>query len=108
MTAKEFWERVDSQLRRQDISITEMCSLIEKSPNTVFSQRKKLNMPKADQIRRMEEVLRCSLLDDSSDDPFVEYLPYLRQAEEWQLRSVRQILGMPDVEKKKMEALFQR
>ncbi|MBQ4281066.1 MAG: hypothetical protein II753_03090 [Spirochaetales bacterium] len=46
----------------------------------------------------MEQALRCSLIED---DSFLEYLPYLRNAEEWQLRSVRQILNMPEPASKK-------
>ena len=96
MKAQDFWERVDEQLKQQHISVTEMCALIGKSCNTVFSQRKKLNMPKADQIKKMEEVLGYKLLDENED--CMEYLPYLRKAEDWQLRSVRQILNMPPFE----------
>ena len=98
MDANEFWEKVDHQLKTQGLTVSELSDLIGKSRNTVFAQRKNHNMPKADQIIRMEYYLRCRLLDDENqDDSFTEYLPYLRKAEEWQLKSVRQILNMPDV-----------
>lgn len=57
-------------------------------------------MPKAEQIRKMEAVLKCKFFGEDQDDSCMEYLPYLRKAEEWQLRSVRQILNMPEAEKK--------
>ena len=96
MTAKQLWSRVEVQLKKQGLTITELASLIGKSRNTLFSQRKFGYMPKADQIKKMEEVLGCKLLDENED--CMEYLPYLRKAEDWQLRSVRQILNMPPLE----------
>lgn len=93
MEAKEFWAKVDRQLQLQGLTVLELSSLIGKSRNTIYSQKTYFYMPKADQIKKMEEVLGCKLLDD--DESFSEFLPYLRKAEEWQLRSIRQILGMP-------------
>ena len=99
MDGKEFWTRVDAQLKSQDLSITELASLIGQSRNTLFAQRNRYTIPKVNQVNKMESVLRCKLTED--DDSFIEYLPYLRQAEEWQLKSVRQILNMPELVSKK-------
>ena len=93
MDGKGFWEKVDHQLENQGLSITELSELIGQSRNTLFSQRHRLVVPKAEQINRMEKALKCRFYDE--DDSCLEYLPYLRKAEEWQLRSVRQILNMP-------------
>jgi len=99
MDAKAFWDKVDEQLRRQGLTITELAVLIGKSRGTLFSQRNLKQLPKVEQWNKMEEVLKCKFLDD--DNSFEEYLPYLRQAEEWQLKSVRQILNMPEPVSKK-------
>ena len=93
MTGREFWESVDEQLKAQGLSITELSMLINQSRNTLFSQRHRLVIPKMDQIRKMEEVLKCRFFE--SDESFMEYIPYLQAAKEWQLMSVRQILNMP-------------
>lgn len=98
MDGKEFWTKVDEHLRDQGLTITELATLIGQSRNTLFVQRNRFTVPKAEQIKRMEQALRCSLIED---DSFLEYLPYLRNAEEWQLRSVRQILNMPEPASKK-------
>ena len=95
MDAESFWKKVDEQLREQEMTISEMCELIGKSRNTVFSQRQNHVMPRIDQVKKMEEVLHCSLMSDEGQDPFMEYLPHLRRAEKWQLYSVRRILNMP-------------
>lgn len=94
MTGKEFWEKVDEKLKEQDISITELAVLLGLSRNTFYAQRNRLTIPKVGQIRDMENVLKCNFFTE--EDSFEEYLPYLRRAEEWQLRSVRQILNMPE------------
>ena len=101
MSADDFWKLVDKQLKLQGITITELSTLIGKSKYTLFSQRRCSNMPKAEQIRKMEAVLKCKFFEEDLDDSCMEYLPYLRQAEEWQLKSVRQILNMPEPVSKK-------
>jgi len=95
MEGKEFWSKVDLQLKAQGLSVTELASMIGQSRNTLFVQRNRYTVPKLDQVKRMERALQCKLYED--DNSCMEFLPYLRQAEEWQLRSVRQILNMPDL-----------
>ena len=94
MTGKEFWEKVDEKLKEQNVSITELAVLLGLSRNTFYAQRNRLTIPKVEQIHKMEKELKCNFF--TAEDSFEEYLPYLRQAEEWQLRSVRQILNMPE------------
>lgn len=100
MNANEFWNLVDRCLEREHMTITELAERIQKSRNTLFSQRKNGYMPKANQVKRMEQVLNCKLIssgpDDDSDAMFLEYLPYLKAAQEWQIQAVRQILRMPE------------
>lgn len=97
MTGKDFWNKVDEQLKAQNVSLTELAVMMGLSRNTFYAQRSRLTIPKIGQIKHMERVLNCSLVED---DSFLEYLPYLRNAEEWQLRSVRQILNMPEPSQK--------
>ena len=94
MTAKEFWDKANHQLKSQGVTITELADLIGISRNTLYSQRKNGYLPKVNQIKKMEDVLKCKFFDE--DDSCLEFLPYLRQAEKWQLKSVRQILNMPE------------
>ena len=94
MDGKTFWKQVDDQLKTQGLTITELATLIGQSRSTLFVQRNRLTVPKANQIRKMEDVLGIRFFEE--EDSCMEYLPYLRKAEEWQLKSVRQILNMPE------------
>lgn len=96
MTGTEFWKKVDDQLKEQEITLTELAMMMGLSRNTLYAQRNRLTIPKVGQIHGMENILKCKFFDE--DNSFMEYLPYLRNAEEWQLRSVRQILNMPEPE----------
>lgn len=54
MDGKQFWNKVDALLRRNNITVTELASLIGQSRNTLFVQRARATIPKIDQIKRMD------------------------------------------------------
>lgn len=96
MEPEKFWEIVDKLLLEQGLTLTELAGLTGTSRNTIFGQRSRKQFPKQAQIMKMEEVLGVDLRERPMAEDFDEYLPYLRKAEPWQIKSVRQILGMPE------------
>lgn len=103
---KTYWNRIDEALSRKNLTMTEMAAAIGYKRETIYYQKRKGQFPKVKQMEAIENFLGINPLEEGSVlSPFAEYIPYLEQAEAWQIKAVRELLKMPPLEdcKKKNE-----
>lgn len=98
-----FWEKIDLGLKQKNITMTILASDLGLKRETIYTQKRRKQLPKAEHIVAMLNYL--GIEDTSKKSPFAEYIPYLEQAEAWQIKAVRELLKMPPLEdyKKKNE-----
>lgn len=98
MDAEKYWNIIYATLEAKGISITDFAKEIGFKRETIYTQRRKGIIPRGEQVLAMQEYLG---LIQSQPKQFEEYLPYLEKAEDWKIKAIRELLGMPD---KKTEA----
>lgn len=99
-----FGEKIRELRKDRGLTQEQLAARVGKGKSYICNIEKGLRNTKLDCVVPLAEALNVSAgeLLDSIDpsNPFMEYIPYLAQASEGDLCSIRKILGMPGVEKK--------
>lgn len=96
-----FWNRIDLGLKLKGVNMTKLASDLNIKRETIYTQKRRKQLPRAEQLVAMLDYLGLEIT--ARDAWFDEYIPYLQKAEDWKIKAIRDLLGMPDksvVEKK--------
>lgn len=98
--AKTYWKRIDYALEQKNLTVTEMANAIGYKRETIYYQKRKNQFPKVKQMEAIEKFIGFNPLEEENkyaiNSEFVEFIPYLEKAEDWKIRAIRELLGMPD------------
>lgn len=96
---KVYWKRVDDALLEKGITMTEMANALGYKRETIYGQKRRNQFPKVKQMRDMERFLGIKPLAEPEPEEkksrFLEFVPYLEKAEDWKIKAIRELLGMP-------------
>ncbi len=95
---KSFWDKIDKGLKMKDITMTVLATDLGIKRETIYTQKRRNQLPKAEHLVAMLEYLDLDAAPKESI--FAEYIPYLERAEEWKIKAIRELLGMPELVKK--------
>lgn len=93
-----FWNKIDYGLKMKNITMTVLAADLGIKRETIYTQKRRKQLPKAEHLVAMLEYLGLDAAPKES--PFAEYIPYLERAEDWKIKAIRELLGMPDLVKK--------
>lgn len=100
-----FGQKIKQLRTERGLTQEELAARVGKGKSYICNIEKGFRTTTLDCIPPLAEALNVPIGELMGDDiepssPFLEYIPYLAQAEESDLRSIRKILGMPVEEKK--------
>lgn len=99
-----FGQKIKQLRTKRGLTQEELAAMVGKGKSYICNIEKGFRTTTLDCIPPLADALGVpvgELLGEDIDpsNPFLEYIPYLAQADEGDLRSIRKILGMPTEEK---------
>ena len=100
-----FGQKIKQLRIQRGLTQEELAARVGKGKSYICNIEKGTRKTTLSCVPPLAEALNVPIGELMGDDiepssPFLEYIPYLAQAEESDLRSIRKILGMPVEEKK--------
>lgn len=88
-----FWKSVDARVLEKGINMTILSDDLGLRRETIYCQKRRHQLPRPEQLLAMQEYLG---MNNQTESPFAEYIPYLEKANSATLFAIRKLLDMPE------------